>query len=339
MHGNAIHEYKANGDWGRFLAILLGIRYAVFTVGGPDFISLTAAEVVNPRRNVPRVSKLIVWRIVGFYFAGAIAVGLLCPSRDPALLEAIADGKSGANASPWVIGMQNVGISGFLPGFINFIILMSGWSCGNAFLYTSSRTLYGLAQDGQAPKIFLRCTKRGVPWVCVTAVTLISCVTFMVTSTSALQVFLWFVDLTTSGIIVYHTGFWVVALAWRRALVAQNVPTSQLPWKAFFPTWWCYYGIAFGTLIYVFLGFTSWKPFDYQSFITSYFAGPWALILFVLWAVIKRTHFVKPVDADIFSGKAEIDQECRHWEEGEDDEKARLAQMNFFRRTWERMWS
>jgi amino acid transporter len=42
----------------------------------------------------------------------------------------------------------------------------------------------------------------------------------------------------------------------------------------------------------------------------------------------------------LWSGKAEVDAECRHWEEGgiAENEKARLAQLPFMRRTWEKMW-
>ena len=56
-------------------------------------------------------------------------------------------------------------ITTFLPDAINFMILLSGFSCGNTFLYTASRSLYSLAQNGQAPKIFLKCSKKGIPYV------------------------------------------------------------------------------------------------------------------------------------------------------------------------------
>lgn len=50
--------------------------------------------------------------------------------------------------------------------------------------------------------------------------------------------------------------------------------------------------------------------------------------------------FVKPAEADLHSGMAEINAECRQWEEGglEETEKARLAEMPFWRRVWEKTW-
>ena len=163
--GEAMHPYYADGAAGRFLGIWISVRYAVFTVGGPAFLALSAGEISNPRRTIPRVAKLIVWRVCGLYVMGAFAVGIMCPSRDPAYLEAVNNGEPGAGSSPWVFGIRKLGITTFLPDAINFMILLSGLSCGNTFLYTASRSLYSLAQNGQAPRVFLKCSKRGIPYV------------------------------------------------------------------------------------------------------------------------------------------------------------------------------
>ncbi|RSL52726.1 hypothetical protein CEP53_007992 [Fusarium sp. AF-6] len=222
-NGDMAHPYYIEGATGIFLSICISVRYAVFTIGGPDIIALAAGEIQNPRRTIPRVAKMIAARILLFYVVGILAVGILCNSRDSRLLGAIESGKAGAAASPWVLGLLNLGIKGFLPGLINFLILLSGWSCGNAYLYSSSRTLYSLAQDGRAPKLFLKCTKSGVPWVCVTVAILISLLSFLVASNSAGEVFSWFVDLTTVALVVNATAMSWVFLGWCRALKAQGI--------------------------------------------------------------------------------------------------------------------
>jgi amino acid transporter len=186
--GNAMHPYYTMGSAGRFLGWFAALRYAAFSIGGPDLIALAAGEIQNPRRAIPRVANLVFVRLLVFYGLGALAVGILCNSRDNRLLAAIESGASGAAASPWVIGIVNLGIGG-LPAVLNVGILLSAWSAGNAFLYSTSRCLYSLSRDGQAPKIFLKCTKAGVPVYCVSFVSLISSVTFMVASKSAVTVF------------------------------------------------------------------------------------------------------------------------------------------------------
>jgi amino acid transporter len=69
-------------------------------------ISLSSGEIANPRRTIPRVAKLIFYRLVGFYVLGVLAVGIICSSDDKRLLGAIEDSAAGAAASPWVIGSK-----------------------------------------------------------------------------------------------------------------------------------------------------------------------------------------------------------------------------------------
>lgn len=139
--GNYIHPYLAQGDTGRFLGWWKVVIYAAFTIAGPDMIALAAGEIVNPRRTIPRVAKLIFYRLVGFYFIGVLCVGIICSSRDPRLMGALADGASGAAASPWVIGIENLGIR-VLPHIINAAIMLSGWLVFFFFVFLSFLLLF-----------------------------------------------------------------------------------------------------------------------------------------------------------------------------------------------------
>ncbi|KAK8091641.1 proline permease [Apiospora hydei] len=337
--GNAIHEYYTTGSTGRFLGWWKVVIYAAFTIAGPDMIALAAGEIQNPRRTIPRVAKLIFYRLVGFYVVGVLCVGIICSSRDPLLLGAIANSEPGAAASPWVVGIKNLSIP-FLPDLVNAMILLSGWSCGNAYLYSSSRTLYGLAKDGQAPKIFAKCNKSGVPMVAVLTVSAITCITFLVSSNSAVEVFYWFVDLTTTALIMTYVMMLTAYIGFYRACKAQNMDPASLPYRAPLTPYTPYVALVIGWLALLFVGYSSFVPFDTRSFITAYFAVGWGGFMFLVWKIVKRTKMVKPHEADLISGKKEIDDECRHWEEGgvEEVEKARLAQMGFARRCWEKLW-
>ncbi|KAI1841477.1 hypothetical protein JX265_009956 [Neoarthrinium moseri] len=337
--GNAMHEFYATGDTGRFLGWFKVVIYAAFTIAGPDMIALAAGEIQNPRRTIPRVAKLIFYRLVGFYIVGVLCVGIICSSRDPSLLGAIENSEPGAAASPWVVGIKNLHIN-VLPDIINALIMISGWSCGNAYLYSSSRTLYGLAKDGQAPKIFAKCTKSGVPIWSVVAVSLISCITFLVSSNSAVEVFYWFVDLTTTALIMTYTMMLVAFIGFYRARNAQGLDPASLPYRAPWAPYTAYLALVLGVLALIFVGYNTFVPFDSRSFVTAYFGLFFGIFMFIVWKVVKRTSFVKPSQADLISGKKEVDDECRHWEEGgiEEVEKERLAQMSFARRCWERLW-
>ena len=52
---------------------------------------------------------------------------------------------------------------GWAAHLLNFIILTAALSVYNSGMYANSRMLYGLAQQGNAPKIFLKVNKQGVP--------------------------------------------------------------------------------------------------------------------------------------------------------------------------------
>ncbi|KAI0003573.1 proline permease [Xylariaceae sp. FL0662B] len=338
-NGEAMHAYYTDGATGRFLGWWKVVIYAGFTIAGPDMIALAAGEIQNPRRTIPRVAKLIFYRLVGFYVVGVLCVGILCSSRDPRLLGAIENSEPGAAASPWVIGITNLGIK-FLPDLINALILLSGWSCGNAYLYSASRTLYGLARDGQAPKFFAKCTKDGVPVFAVSAVAAISCITFLVSSNNAAQVFFWFVDLTTTALIMAYTMMIVAFVGFWRARTSQGMDPATLPYRAMWAPCSTSLALLLGVLALLFVGFDTFVPFDTRGFITNYFALAFGIFMYLVWKVARRTSYVSPRDADLISGKREIDEECKHWEEGgiEVVEKERLAHMNFVRRFWELLW-
>lgn len=285
------------------------------------------------------MARLIFVRLVGFYLLGVFAVGTLCDSTSVRLVGAIESSEVGAAASPWVIGIQNLGITG-LPDLINALILLSGLSCGNAYLYSSSRTLYGLARDAQAPKIFMRCTKAGVPIYAVIFVQLIGCVTFLVSSNSAVEVFYWFVGLTTCALVLTYVGMLWTFLGWHQAKKAQNLKYADLPYVAPLNPYAAYFAIVIGCLTMLFIGFDVFVPWSTQGFITSYFGLGFGVVMFIFWKIIKGTSFVKAEEADLISGKEEIDEECKEWEDGgfEERYRQRLAEMSFLRRCWVRLW-
>ena len=148
-------------DLGRFLSFFSTLINAAFSYGGVEMVAVAAGEAENPRKNIPKAVRRVFWRILFFYIFGTLALGWLVPYDDPSLLNAAENGASDANQSPWVIGIRNAGIP-VLDSIINAVILTSASSSANAFLYTGSRYLFAVAQNGQGPKILLKCTKRYV---------------------------------------------------------------------------------------------------------------------------------------------------------------------------------
>lgn len=135
---------------------------AAYTFIGIECVAIAAAESTNPSRHVPKAIRRVVWRILFFYIFGVLIVGMIVSANNPLLTSDTGD----ANSSPFVIAIRDAGIP-VLPSFINACILTSAWSAGNAYLWTASRTLVGMSIDRQAPQIFSRVNRWGVPYYSV----------------------------------------------------------------------------------------------------------------------------------------------------------------------------
>jgi amino acid transporter len=161
-------------------------------------ITTAAGEATSPRRNIPKATNRFIYRLFAFYVLGTLVIGIMVAYNDKNLLQGVASGGSGAGASPFVIGIQNAGIEG-LNHVINAAILISAFSSGNSWVYAGSRTLYSLAREGQAPKIFTKCTKNGVPYFAVLVTWAVGLLSFLNLSSSGSQVFYWLTNITTVG--------------------------------------------------------------------------------------------------------------------------------------------
>ena len=111
---------------------------------------------------------------------------------------------SSAAASPFVVGKLDafctsrdsyehillattlVGIR-VLNHIINAAILLFVMSAANSDLYIGSRTLYGLAVEGKAPRIFRRVNRLGVPWPALIFCTLFCGLVFLNVKKSGAQ--------------------------------------------------------------------------------------------------------------------------------------------------------
>lgn len=125
-NGQAFQEYTngvhmPTGALGRFEGFLGGLTSAVFTVVGPEYISIVAAEAMRPRHYIKNAFKTVYFRFALFFIGGALAVGIACPSRGEDLSNLVLGvvGSNGsASASPYVIAMRLLGISVF-PDIVN----------------------------------------------------------------------------------------------------------------------------------------------------------------------------------------------------------------------------
>jgi len=302
----AFKEYLATGSSGRFLAYWTAFVRAGFSfITSPELIGLAAGETVAPRRNLPKAARRFLTRLALFYGVSSLIIGCIVPSDDPRLLSK----DSNANASPWVIGIQRAGIGG-LNHAINAAILTSAWSAGNAFLYSGSRVLYSMAANGQAPAIFAKTNRRGVPWPAVLVTWLFGCLAYLNVSQGGAQVFLWLMNLSTiSGYIAWIIVM-ITYLRFRKALVVQGL-LDTLPFRTPGQPYATWVVLVIVSLLTITNGFQTFAPWNYKDFLAAYITIPAFLLLYLGHKAVKRTPWARSAEnIDVITGKKEMDDLC-----------------------------
>lgn len=221
----------ASGNLGKFLGFWSVMTGAVFSFAGVESLAMAAAEARNPKVALPRACKRVFARVVIFYILAVLIVGMLVASND----ERLGDDSGTAAQSPFVIAASAAGISA-IPSVVNAVVITSAWSSSNQSLLSGTRVLYGLALKGQAPKIFLRTTSWGVPYVCVSLYCVFMLLSFMSLSNDAYTVFWWLVDLTAAGVLISWSAILLNHLRLKMALKKQGIDADRLPWNN---SWTC----------------------------------------------------------------------------------------------------
>ncbi|WOO78255.1 Proline-specific permease [Vanrija pseudolonga] len=308
-------EYHSTGALGRFLGFWQVFKIAAFSIGGPDTVAMCSAEAVQPRRSVPRATKSVVLRLAVFFGLGILSMGVLVPYNDPVLLETTSTGV-GADASAFVVGMKRVGIR-YLPDIFNFMVLTSALSCTNGFAYIATRVLHSLASRGEAPAIFARTTKRGVPIYAFGLVVGILCLSYMQVSTNSAKVFGWFINLSSVAALINNCTLSFMAIRFRTGLKVQGYPSNFLPWSTRFTVPWCYFSFTLSLLIMLTQGWTVFVKggWNVQEFLSAYFGIALFAVLFTGWKIKHKTKMVKLKDMDFDSRVEEFDKLDEYYRE------------------------
>lgn len=250
--GPFVQYLGIKGSLGRFLGFWTTFSNAVYAYSGVESISLAAAETKSPRRNIPIAAKRIFWRVAIFYVLSIFFVGMLVPSNDKDLLASTGT----AAQSPFVIAATRAGVQ-VVPSIINAVVLTSAWSAGNSGLLCGSRTLYGLAREGRAPKIFLQVSRFGIPYVAVIFLSLFVCLGFMTLSNGAATVFGWLQDLVAVAALVNWSIICLVYLRFFYSMKAQGISRDRLPWKAPFQPYAAWIGLVSFIILLLTGGYTT----------------------------------------------------------------------------------
>ena len=130
---------------------ILSFQMVVFAFVGIELVGLTAGETENPKKVIPQAINNIPIRILVFYIGALIIIMSVYPWNAIVPTE-----------SPFVQVFSAMGIVA-AASIINFVVLTSAASAGNSAMFSTSRMVYSLAKEKNAPKKMANLNKRQVP--------------------------------------------------------------------------------------------------------------------------------------------------------------------------------
>lgn len=163
--GNGWHPLGLSNLWshggfftGGFKGFMFSLSIIVGSYQGIELLGITAGEAADPKNAIVSAVKSIVWRILIFYIGAIFVIVTIYPWDQLAAI-----------GSPFVETFSKVGITG-AASIINFVVLTAAMSGANSGIYSSSRMLFKLSIDREAPKVFSKLSKHVVPNVAILAI-------------------------------------------------------------------------------------------------------------------------------------------------------------------------
>ena len=210
--GNGGHPVGFSNLWshgGFFTGGIKGFFFSMAIIVGSyegiELIGISAGEVSNPHKAIVKSVKSVLWRILIFYVGAIFVIVTIYPWN-----------KLDSIGSPFVTTFAKVGITA-AASVINFVVLTAALSGANSGIYSSSRMLYKLAHEGEAPKTFGHISKRIVPSHAIIGITSGIFIGFM------LNVLAQFLNKSLANIfvIVYSSSVLPGMVAWFVILLAE----------------------------------------------------------------------------------------------------------------------
>ncbi|KAG6821010.1 hypothetical protein H0H93_007900 [Arthromyces matolae] len=180
-----------------YLSAFLECCLTVMSDGGTESLGITAGETKNPSRNMPRVVKFVFWRILIFY----------------------------------VLTILFIGLNAAAASFMNTVIMTSVLSAGNHALFAGTRVLYGLAVAHQAPQIFARTTRQGVPVYALLLTSSISILCFGSSFIGSGQLWSWLQNIVGVSNQIAWLSIGLASWRFRKAWVKQGRPLEELKFR------------------------------------------------------------------------------------------------------------
>ncbi|MBH3421949.1 amino acid permease [Pseudomonas gessardii] len=260
------------------MGLLMAMAFIMFSFGGLELVGITAAEASEPRKVIPKAINQVVYRILIFY-VGALTVLLSLYPWDQ-LLQTLGASGDAYSASPFVQIFSLIG-NDTAAHILNFVVLTAALSVYNSGVYCNSRMLFGLAEQGDAPKALMKLNKQGVPLRALGISALVTLLCVVINYVAPKDALVLLFALVVASLMINWALISLTHIKFRKAMGEQGVVPS---FKTFWFPFSNYLCLAFMLVIVgVMLAIPDMRP--------SVYAMPvWVGILFLAyWLRSKKT--------------------------------------------------
>nr|ACP17916.1 putative aromatic amino acid transport protein AroP1 [Pseudomonas nitroreducens] len=200
--------------------LIMVLAIIMFSFGGLELVGITAAEASEPKKVIPKAINQVIYRILIFYI-GALAVLLSLYPWD-ALLQSISSAGDPYSGSPFVKVFSLMG-SDMAANVLNFVVLTAALSVYNSCVYCNSRMLYGLAEQGDAPRAFAKVDDRGVPLLAIGVSAFITLACVVVNYVIPHQALELLMSLVVAALVINWAMISLAHMKFRKAMQAKGV--------------------------------------------------------------------------------------------------------------------
>ena len=194
-----------------WLGMVMSLQMVMFAYGGIEIIGITAGEAKDPEKSIPRAINSVPMRILVFYVGTLFVIMSIYPWN-----------QVGTDGSPFVLTFQHLGIT-FAASILNFVVLTASLSAINSDVFGVGRMLHGMAEQGSAPKVFAKTSRRGIPWVTVMVMTIALLFAVYLNYIMPENVFLVIASLATFATVWVWIMILLSQIAFRRRLSHEEV--------------------------------------------------------------------------------------------------------------------
>lgn len=197
--------------------MIASFTIVMFAFGGIEVIGITAGEAKDPQRMIPKAINSVPLRILIFYVFTLLILLTLAPWSS-----------IGSHGSPFVQIFSSLGIDSAAT-VLNIVVISAVVSAINSDIFSAGRMMYGMAAIGQAPAVFARTSRFGVPWMTVLVMSVALLLGVLLNYWVPGRLFLVFASLVTFSVVWVWLMILLSQIAMRRGLTTREVHELQFP--------------------------------------------------------------------------------------------------------------